>query len=151
VDGEGRLMAVRAADGSMFVSTLRRGRFDRDIWLRRLGQDEVAGAWPKTGRSEDGRLNCDVEGCLYRVGGRTVAIAYEASALAEDCWSADMVVAVMPVRRRCPAAAGVIDRFDLWREGGHALWVEKGGVRVETVNGVRGRRPWVLRPTANRD
>jgi competence protein ComEC len=148
VDGEGRLMAVRSADGAMSVSTLRRGRFDRDIWLRRLGQDEVAGAWPKTGRSRDGRLHCDVEGCLYRVGGRTVAIAYEDGALAEDCWSADLVVAVMPVRRRCPATAGVIDRFDLWRQGGHAIWLEKAGVRVETVNGVRGRRPWVLRPPA---
>jgi competence protein ComEC len=52
------------------------------------------------------------------------------------------------VRRRCPATAGVIDRFDLWRQGGHAIWLEKAGVRVETVNGVRGRRPWVLRPPA---
>ncbi len=40
----------------------------------------------------------------------------------------------------------ITDRFDLWREGGHALWLEKGGARVETVNGGRGNRPWVVRP-----
>ena len=40
----------------------------------------------------------------------------------------------------------ITDRFDLWRKGGHALWLEKGGARVETVNGNRGRRPWVVRP-----
>ena len=27
-----------------------------------------------------------------------------------------------------------------------ALWLEKDGVRVETVNGGRGNRPWVVRP-----
>jgi len=64
----------------------------------------------------------------------------------EDCAMADVIVSVVPVRRRCPSAHTVIDRFDLWREGGHALWLEKGGARVETVNGDRGRRPWVVRP-----
>jgi competence protein ComEC len=37
----------------------------------------------------------------------------------------------------------VIDRFDLWRRGGHALWLSPDGVRVETVRAHRGERPWV--------
>ncbi len=74
-----------------------------------------------------------------------VALSYREGALAEDCWIADMVVSLVPVRRPCPAA-GVVDRFDLWRNGGHAFWVEKSGVRVESVNGLRGDRPWVLKP-----
>ncbi len=37
----------------------------------------------------------------------------------------------------------VIDRFDLWRRGGHALWLSPEGVRVETVRAQRGERPWV--------
>jgi competence protein ComEC len=47
------------------------------------------------------------------------------------------------VRRRCASANVVIDRFSLWREGGHALWLEGDGVRVETVRATRGERPWV--------
>ena len=39
----------------------------------------------------------------------------------------------------------VIDRFDLWRRGGHALWLSPEGVRVETVRAHRGERPWVRR------
>ena len=145
IDGQARLLAVRTADGGMTVSTLRRARFEREIWLRRVGQEEAEDVWPTAGLSADNRLRCDVEGCLYRVVGKVVALVYEDSALAEDCWAADVVIAINPVRRTCPAAR-VIDRFDLWREGGHALWLGRDGVRIETVNGERGERPWVQRP-----
>jgi hypothetical protein len=56
---------------------------------------------------------------------------------------------VVPVRQPCPARQGVIDRFDLWRDGGAAVWLGRAGrIRIETVNGVRGTRPWVIRPKA---
>lgn len=146
VDGRGRLLAVRSADGSIAVSTSRRDRFIRKIWLRGFGQNEALAEWPKNGVSPDQRLSCDLQGCLYRVGDRIVALAYGEGALAEDCWIADVVVSIVPVRRACPAAFDVIDRFDLWRQGGHALWLDENGVRIETVNGNRGDRPWVIKP-----
>lgn len=147
VDGQGRLLAVRAADGAIAVSTVRRARFERGIWLRRFGEEEARALWPKTGISPDKRLTCDKQGCLYRAGGRTVALAFHEGALAEDCWAADVVIAMVPVRRRCPAPQGVIDRFDLWRDGAAAIWLDESGpIRIETVNGVRGTRPWVVRP-----
>ncbi len=59
-------------------------------------------------------------------------------------------VSVVPVRRRCPSPHTNIDRFDPWRKGVHALWLEGGGARVETVNGNRGNRPWVVRPKPRR-
>jgi len=145
IDGQARLLAVRTADGGMTVSSLGRARFERETWLRRVGQEEAEGAWPTSGLSADKRLSCDIEGCLYRVGGKVVALVYEDSGLAEDCWVADVIIALNPVRRTCPAAR-VIDRFDLWRDGAHALWLERGRLRVETVNGARGDRPWVPRP-----
>jgi competence protein ComEC len=146
IDGGGRLMAVRSADGSVAVSSQRRARFIRQIWLRRFGQDQALAKWPATGTSPDQRLSCDLQGCLYRAGGRTAALAYGEGALAEDCWAVDVVVSVVPVRRACPASVGVVDRFDLWRLGGHALWLNENGVRIETVNGARGNRPWVIMP-----
>ena len=60
----------------------------------------------------------------------------------------DAVVSVVPVRRSCRGPGTVIDRFDLWRNGAHALWIERDGIRVESVNGWRGERPWVVRPRA---
>ncbi len=144
IDGRGALMAVRVDSGLLAVSSVRTARFTGETWLRRAGQEESA-PWPETGRWPDGPLACDAQGCLYRHGGRVVALVGQEGALIEDCWLADVVVSRVPVRRPCPAAT-VIDRFDLWREGGHALWLDGETVRVETVNARRGHRPWVARP-----
>ena len=80
---------------------------------------------------------------MYRKRGQVVALAFGEAALAEDCWVADVVISVVPVRRACPARIGVIDRFDLWRDGGAAIWMKEKSIRIETVNGARGERPWV--------
>ena len=121
------------------------------MWLRRVGQDADAPLWPRQGFSADGRLVCDHLGCILRAKGHVVALDSRHQGLAEDCWIADVVVSAVPVRGSCPAAKMVIDRFDLWRHGGHALWLQDdGGVRVESVNEIRGRRPWVVRPEPRR-
>ncbi|MDP6602814.1 MAG: ComEC/Rec2 family competence protein [Rhodospirillales bacterium] len=149
VDADGNLMAVRSADGRLTVSSTRSARFVRDVWTRRSGQEEPALAWPAPGTSADGRLRCDSLGCVYRSHARTVALVRRAQALIEDCWVADVVVSVVPVRAACPSARVVVDRFDLWRYGAHAIWLGEGdasNIRVESVNRGRGDRPWVLRP-----
>ena len=149
VDADGNLMAVRSADGRLAVSSTRSSRFVRDVWTRRSGQGEPALAWPAPGTSADGRLRCDSLGCVYRSDARTVALVRRAQALLEDCWVADVVVSAVPVRTPCPKARIVVDRFDLWRNGAHAIWLGEGdaaNIRVESVNQGRGDRPWVLRP-----
>ena len=144
VDADGKLVAVRGADGGLLVSSRRAARFARQTWSRRNGDDRMT-AWPEGGVSGDGRLACDRAGCLLHAGGHQVALVRRPEALAEDCHVADVVVSVVPVRRPCPAAAVVVDRFDLWREGAHAVWLGDDGVRVESVSGRRGDRPWVVR------
>ena len=54
-----------------------------------------------------------------------------------------MVISREPVRGRCKGPDLVIDRFDLWRQGGHAIWLGEKEIRVETVRERRGDRPWV--------
>ena len=153
IDGQGRLMATRMADGVMAVSTGRGASFEREAWLRRTGQEEEAPLWPAAGRAApdsttamEQTLSCDLQGCLYRAGCSNVALVHHPAAVAEECWAADVLISTVPVRGRCPSPKVVIDRFDLWRDGAHALWLEDGRVRVESANGARGYRPWVLRP-----
>jgi len=146
VDDRGELLAVRMADDRLAVSTLRKSRFDREIWLRRYGQTNEARSWPREGESPGGRLACDTLGCIYRAEGKVVALVRGEGALAEDCRNADALVSAVPVGDNCPSAGVVIDRFDLWREGAHAIWLDDGNFRVQSVNGKRGNRPWVLRP-----
>lgn len=145
----GRLMAVRGADGVLSVSTRRGGRFDRETWLRRAGQ-EAAPLWPHEGASGDGRMVCDFYGCIYRKDGITVALVRREEALFEDCWVADVVVSTVPVARPCARPRLVIGPGDLRRAGGHALWIGGGRVRAESVDARRGDRPWVVRPPAPR-
>ena len=121
---------------------MRTGRFDREVWLRRSGQDAEPGVWPKGGTTPDGRLSCDAMGCIHRVDGHVVALVKRPEALIDDCAVADVVISGIPIRR-CPSARTVVDRFDLWRNGAHALWLNGDAVRVESVNSWRGDRPWV--------
>jgi competence protein ComEC len=72
-----------------------------------------------------------------------VALLRDPRALAEDCRSADLVVSAEPAGRRCRATTPVVDRFDLWRGGAHAIWLEPDAIAIETVDAWRGARPWV--------
>ncbi len=142
VHEEARLVAVKDASGALLLSSGRTARLDGETWLRRAGQ-ERGGSWPREGYSADGQLACDSLGCVYRRDGHIVAIAWQPDALAEDCRLADLVISAAPVRGSCPSARRIIDRFDLWREGSHAVWLDAGKIRIESVRATRGIRPWV--------
>ena len=44
--------------------------------------------------------------------------------------------------RGCAPQATIIDAGDIGRRGAHALYIDGGRVRIETVAAQRGRRPW---------
>lgn len=148
VDGEGRLLAVRTADGGLAISAPRGNRLSRDTWLRLSGVEEgEAASWPKPGEADDaGRLRCDRMGCVVRAHGRAVALVRDRAALIEDCALADLVVSTVPAKRLCAGATVVIDRNDMRAKGAHAIWIGTDGITVKAVNDGRGTRPWVPRP-----
>ncbi len=139
------LVALRLDEDTVALSSLRRGRFLRESWLAAMAEPEAV-PWPRNGMTlGDENLRCDSLGCVYTPPGAkdtSVAVENGVAALADDCWTADLIVSLVPVRRDCPARLGVIDRFDLWRYGTHALWFDSDGVAVRTVQGERGQHPW---------
>jgi competence protein ComEC len=144
VAGDAHLVAVRAADGRYLLSKARGARLHEETWTRRAAA-ETGPPWPATGESADGRLACDAQGCLYRAHGRTVALIRDGAALAEDCRSADLVVSPVAAHRVCRGPL-VVDRIDAWKKGGHAIWLDPDGIRIETVAEWRGARPWAPAP-----
>lgn len=159
VTGDANLVGVRSADGGLMLSSLRAGRFAAEIWRRRHGvafsSEPATWPWPRDdGRagalSRDGRLRCDDSGCVLRheTGGAVVlvAIPMNGPALIADCRRADLVLSLVPERGACGSAIPVIDRFDLWRAGAHAIWLAPEGARVESVRDRQGRRPWARWP-----
>ncbi|MBL6942469.1 MAG: ComEC/Rec2 family competence protein [Rhodospirillales bacterium] len=147
IDGKGRLLALSGEDGRVNVSSLKTAKFTRDVWLRRAAQDK-ADLWSEMENQKPEKLTCDRLGCIFHIRGQNVALVRRVGAVEEDCRSADVMIASVPVRIACSHPRVVIDRFDLWRNGTHAFWFDENGtVRVETVNTSRGKRPWVHRPT----
>ncbi len=157
VDGEARLFAVRATtDDSLWLSSRREARFLAESWLRQAGRSE-AGPWPIGGPGEAGEdtqeapapseaaardPHCDAEACVFVVAGRALSIVKGRGGLAEECRRADLLIALFPLRASCQGPDLTIDRFDLWREGAHAIWIEPNDQRVKTVRQTRGERPW---------
>ena len=151
VDRDGKLFAVRADDGRLYLSNLRAGRFARTRWLERNGQmtaprwQELAAGRPVSSPS----LRCDGLGCLYTLsrGGRRIVVAFptDLSAMADDCRRADLVVTGLAAPFDCAAPLGILDRWDLWRRGAHALSFSRSGMlRIDTVADAQGDRPWSL-------
>ena len=137
----GRLMAVRAPDGSLSLSSNRREKFSAANWLRRDGLDR-ADSWPWSVTAEASGMRCDSLGCIYDQGTETIAFVHDERALLEDCRTASIIVSAVPVRGDCPSPHAIIDRLDLWQGGAHAIWLTKAALRIKTVAGVRGIRPW---------
>lgn len=73
-----------------------------------------------------------------------IALVRLPDALPEDCARADIVISAVPAFRRCKGPLLVIDRFDLWRGGAHAVWLGKDSVTMLSVAQGQGLRPWSL-------
>jgi competence protein ComEC len=141
---DGRLLAIRSRSGGYLLSSAKTDKLAAETWLRSAG-GVPAGLLPEPGEvGEEGALRCDQLGCLWHIGGHTVALVRDAAALPQDCRNADIVVALIPARRGCRATALVIDRTDLRRNGSIAMWLGPAVV-LDTANGRRGERPWVLK------
>jgi competence protein ComEC len=144
ISSDAKLIAVKELDGSYRLSSTRAARLTAETWLRRNAQIEAV-RFPLPDDPNADALTCDALGCVYRLNGRSIALALTGDALAEDCSRADLVVSTIPIRRACPHPAATIDRFDLWRGGAYAVRIDAAGaIHIASVAATLGDRPWVM-------
>jgi competence protein ComEC len=150
VSEDARLVAIIEADGSLRFSTGRADRFAATEWLRRIGQDQRI-SWLAAVDGADPRLTCNNGDCRFRAAGRMVAILQHSDGFAAACAEADLVIVLAPVADACQVP--VLDPARLARNGGHAIWLNGDGLRIESVREGQGMRPWVppLPPDAELD
>lgn len=142
VSGDGRLVALRDNDRGLWLPDQRGSRFVIDSWRRGSFAKELR-SWPREGKAAAGQLSCDPLGCLFMKDGKVAAVTRDLSGVADDCAKADVLISLEPLRRQtCGGPALVVDRFDLWRQGGHAFWLTAKAPISRTVAGAQGRRPW---------
>ncbi|TCZ66720.1 ComEC/Rec2 family competence protein [Roseicella aquatilis] len=141
VSADAKLIGLWAGEGLAVQRLSGASGLTRENWLRLFAVTR-AEALPRQGDVAEGRIACTAGACLLDPGaGRPRAVLLRGDPPAEACARAAVVVSAEPVRGRC--AAQVIDRFAVWRNGAHAVWLEPGGVRVVSDRAARGRRPWV--------
>ena len=140
---DGITAAIRAPDGTLKLFRKAKDNYSAAEWLKRDGDArDIADA---IATPADG-VHCDALGCIARTAsGLLIADVARIDALAEDCASAAIVVSAVPTRRKCSGPKLVIDRFDVARNNGYAVWLGPS-LRVETVEQDRGTRPWSAQP-----
>jgi competence protein ComEC len=134
---DGGLVAVRGEDGKLSAIAQRTSSFELARWLE---HDADARAPADVARAE--AFKCDPQGCVAWVKGRPVAVAAAPAALRDDCGRSGILVLRFPRPEACRGPLRVIDTAVLAAHGAHTLSIQDGKVRVETVAGSRGVRPW---------
>ena len=160
VSGDGRLIALRTAQGVFLQEQPGATAFARAALLRQLGADE-ARPLPAEGEAAGGAIACDRAACRFRPRPDAPLAMLLRSAPAPRgqrfpdppapetvraaCAEAALLVSAEPIRPRC-AAAAFVDRFTVWREGAQAIRLGAAGVEVLSDRAARGERPWVPPP-----
>jgi competence protein ComEC len=140
----GRFLAVRAPDGHYLVSAGYGEKFARSILAEETG--EKLADWPQNPIPARDGLACAGALCRYAARGRRVLIVTGTVPLPLACGGVDAIVARVPAGLGCRKLVPVVDRIDTWRRGAIALWLDPGGIAIESANQTRGRRPWVPLP-----
>jgi len=139
LSADGRLAAIHVG-GDMFVQQ-RDGfsGFTQDAW-RQMWAAEVR-ALPD--RPEQG-VECSDRACRLRPRGDGRGAVLLLGRPAESDCDAGVLLSLEPIYLRCPEPVPeAFDRFDMWRDGALAVWLEPDGVRVVSDRERRGDRPWV--------
>lgn len=157
VSADARLIAFRTDGAVVLHRASGASNFIRDSWLRGWGEDEAEPYSDKTA-GDDALLPCAGLICRFqpREGSRAALLLKPARTrrgetappvtAAPACGQeAAVLISPEPIRGRCEGIP-VVDRFSVWRNGSHAIWLEPGGARILSDREWRGDRPWVPRP-----
>lgn len=140
IEAAGQNVALRDEQGRLVPARARRARFAVEKWLQANGEEETAAEAAKRPGWQ-----CDDGGrCVAAVKGRRIVYVSDGEGAPLDCAGADVLIAAFPLRGACAGVPLRIDRFDLWRRGAQAVWLDGKAIRVETSRGLQGERPWAV-------
>jgi competence protein ComEC len=130
ISADARLLGLRVDGQTQLLRTSGAQKFTEDAWKHLWLGEPVA-------------LNCPAPYCLLRPFADRPGAAVLRGDDSLGCEAA-LRISFSPIRRHCAPGAAEIDRFAVWREGAHAIWLDGAVIRIETDWQNRGARPWVL-------
>lgn len=136
----GKLVAVRAGDGSLYFSSGRKDKFAAENWQRMNGRE---GEKPKTFKEENAPVACDEEACRAEISGKQISLVHTRGAYFEDRVWADVIIADIPLpKEKAGSGKTVIDLYDAKYGGAHTVYLRGDNVRMRSVGNEAGERPW---------
>ncbi len=147
ISESGNLILFQQSTENSFINERRRERFIRSRWQEHYGVAEFS-LFPDNKNTSKSislsEIRCDPVGCVWDKGRVKIAYSFNPYSHKDDCQRSHIFIAKDPIKIDCNEPALTIDRFDLWRGGAHAIYLSEGTpMKVESVNGIRGHRPWV--------
>jgi competence protein ComEC len=136
IDGQGKIVA-HYKDKNLYLTSLRRGKFTAEAWQKSLAAKEKL------------ILPCENNVCKTHLG--TVPILIATAEESPPCVKGALLIHLEPNEKNCSQALLILDWYDIWREGAHALWISSQGIKVETVRKHQGNRPWTKQAIHRKD
>ncbi len=141
-----------SSEKQLYISSFQKERFARENWEELYGLSAGAARMlPYKGAARhhgdnDGApfYQCGEAGCRFDIGGHKVSFIRQSYATEQDCQWADVLISNAPVDfKSCPRPHIVIGKFDTWRAGAHALYIEREkDIGIKTVAQTTSGRPW---------
>lgn len=125
---------------AFYVSSTMKARFERENWSRAYGLGEKgAQHWRAGGRE----LSCDDMACRLILKGKKVSFVMEKEVLSAECAWADILITRRSVRASmCAGPSLIIDHWRVKNTGAQAVYIDDGGLVVETAKDEDVSRLW---------
>lgn len=134
IDGQGKVAAL-FDKGNLYVSSVRKGKFTAETWQQALAANTIDS------------LDCEEGVCKAKVKNKPLIITNTQ----QSCIKGGIMIHLEPCRVPCLEAHLVLDRYDVWRGGSHAVWITEGGFSIERARDIQGERPWTALSIPRKD
>jgi competence protein ComEC len=141
IEDRGSNVAIRDEGGNYVLADAAKGKFGAEKWLQSNGQVETM----DVSAARNG-WSCVDNMCFSDLASMSVGYIHEPTDTEWECPPTAIIIADFPLREKCSEAKLKIDRFDVWKFGAHAIFIDGDVARVETAKGEQGDRPWVFEP-----
>lgn len=144
IHADHKLMLFRTAQNRAYVNDKRNSRFVREEWAKNLGMlDNSISSLSYKGDNANNTDHqfCQEEGCRFIIKEQKISFVRHPYILDEECQWADILISKSPIRIKCKSPI-IIDKFDSWEWGSHAIFIQNGTTYIKTVRHKNLNRPW---------
>lgn len=139
ISADGRHIAARLDDGSAVMLKGRKDSFIASQWAHAMTEHALHDR-------KSAPLKCDANGCTLLLRGHLLALPRAASALSDDCATADIIIAtdfsIAPETCHGPL---LVDLSQLERNGSASITFREGEAQIAFARTYQGERAWTSR------